>query len=243
MYIFKGEHYDNFFQATEDIEMYKKLADKYGREVLEIGIGTGRIAIELAKAGNKVTGIDFSQDMIDIGKKKSENENVDIEFIKADMRDFCINRKFDLVIIPVNTITHLLTLDDIQKFFNCVKEHLKDKGRFVIDFFNPIIEYLPKEFGDEFIFNKYKAPKDEATIEVYAKTKYHRKTQVTEHRLSYRIGDKEINNEILEMRIYFPQELEGYLKFNDFQIEEKYGTYDMQKFDAESPRQIIISIY
>ncbi|ADL53008.1 class I SAM-dependent methyltransferase [Clostridium cellulovorans] len=241
MYIFNGEHYDNFFQETEDISMYKKFASKYGREVLEIGIGTGRIAIELAKEGNKVMGIDFSKAMIDIGKKKAKNEKVDIEFIKADMRDFCVDKKFDLIIIQINTITHLLTLDDIEKFFNCVKKHLKDSGRFIIDFFNPIIEYLPKEFGDEFIFNKYKVSGNQETIEVYARTKYHRETQVTEHRLSYRIGDREISNEVLDMRIYFPQELEGYLKFNGFQVEEKYGTYDMKKFYAESPRQIIVS--
>lgn len=103
------------------------------------------------------------------------------------------------------------------------------------------MEYFPKEFGNEFLFNKYQAPESNETIEVYARNKYHREKQVSEFKLSYRINDKEINSETLEMRMYFPQELDGYLKFNGFLIEEKYGGYDLKKFDSSSSKQIIVS--
>lgn len=241
MYIFDGKHYDSFFHLTEDFTMYKIFAEKYGKEILEIGIGTGRLAMELAKAGNNVTGIDFSQEMLSVGQKKAKENNIDIRFIQSDMRSFDTGNNYDLIIIPVNTITHLLTLDDIESFFGCVNRHLRENGRFVIDFLNPIIEYLPKEFGEEFSFNTYKLPEDGATMEVYAKSKYHRETQITEFRLSYRINNELVHNEILKMRMFFPQELDGYLRFNGFAIEEKYGDYDLSEFISTSPKQIIIA--
>jgi len=241
MYIFDGKHYDSFFQLTEDFEMYKIFAERYGNEILEIGIGTGRLAIELAKNGNNVTGIDCSQEMLNVGQKKAKENNLNIKFIRSDMRSFDIGNKYDLIIIPVNTITHLLTLNDIESFFGCVKKHLKENGRFVIDFLNPIMEHLPKEFGEEFSFNTYKLPENGATIEVYAKSKYHREKQITEFKLSYRINNQEVHNEILEMRMFFPQELDGYVRFNGFEIEEKYGSYDLSEFNSTSSKQIIVA--
>jgi len=242
MYIFDGQYYDNVFKERSDIKMYKKLALEFGSEILEIGIGTGRVGIELAKEGHSVTGIDFSEEMMKVGKAKAELAGVEVTFYNADMRDFNLQKQFDMIIIPINTITHLLTFEDIKKFFHSVRTHLKSEGRFIIDYFNPNFAFLPNVFSQPFVFNQFHNPNSNALIEVIAENKYHCDTQITEFRLSYRQNGSEIKQGSLEMRIFYPQELKNYLMLCGFAIEAHYGDYECNLFNEDSKRNIIIAL-
>lgn len=123
--------------GTYDMEIYKSQANACeGDKVLELACGTGRVGIELAKMGYQVTGIDISEDMLSLYqekvKKGGRRLKERIHTIKGDITNFCLDEKFDLIIFPAITIC-LFNDEQIQEIFKCVKQHLTEHGRFVLD--------------------------------------------------------------------------------------------------------------
>ncbi len=99
------------------------------RSVLELGCGTGTNLDELNE-GFEVTGIDISGEMLKMAKKKVRNG----DFYLQDIRDFRLEKKFDLIICMYDTINHLTLFNDWKKTFANVYKHLNDRGLFVFDF-------------------------------------------------------------------------------------------------------------
>ena len=76
-----GKHYDQLFlEDSEDISFWISQAEKYGKSILELACGTGRITITLAKAGFEVTGIDYADGMLQEAREKSAKAGVEIAF-------------------------------------------------------------------------------------------------------------------------------------------------------------------
>jgi len=84
-----------------DIDFYRKEARKAKGKVLEIACGTGRVYLELLKDGIDTYGIDISQNMLEILKKKGKNLGLKPKVKKAYMRNFRFNTKFSLIILPL----------------------------------------------------------------------------------------------------------------------------------------------
>ena len=135
-----AELYDLFYEDfTEDIEMYLGFAARTGGSILEIGSGTGRVALALAEEGHTVVGLELSEAMRAVAQRKADRAQLAdrVEFIAGDMRRFKIDRHFGLIIVPLNTFLHNLTLDDQLATLVCCKKHLRPGGLLVLDCFNP----------------------------------------------------------------------------------------------------------
>ena len=108
--------YDLEYSLKEDdLPFYLDLADRFGDPVLEIGAGTGRITLELARAGHEVCGIDDSARMLAIAGRKLgglPEAAGRVELFQADMRDFALKKKFALCIIPFRAFLHNLSQAD-----------------------------------------------------------------------------------------------------------------------------------
>jgi len=102
---------------------------------LELGIGTGRIALPLQAAGVRVHGIDASAEMVERMRAKPGGEDVQVTI--GDFSDFSLDDRFPLIYIPFNTIFALLTQDDQVTCFRAVARHLTPGGAFVIEAFVP----------------------------------------------------------------------------------------------------------
>ena len=130
-----GNHYDqiyNAFSLEPEIAFYRDLAAQTDGPVLELACGTGRVAIPLARAGFQVAGIDVAQAMLDQARKKAAAEDLDVQWIYGDIRNFDLSGRFGLIFIPNNSICHVLTRTDFAAAIACVKKHLHPQGRFVI---------------------------------------------------------------------------------------------------------------
>jgi len=205
-----GRHYDlqnrNF---TEDIPFYLKQIKKYGEPVLEIACGTGRITIPVREQGIQITGLDISGPMLAFAKKKAASKDVHIEWVRADYRNFNLDKKFALILLPFNSIAHLHSLESIESCFYSVKKHLKDSGR---------------------------------TVTITENNIYDSATQINRIKWYFHTeNEKEKSVEELNMRIFFPQELDTLLHYNGFEIESKFGNYDETPFKTSSPIQLIIA--
>src|SRR6266849_691313 len=82
------------------IDWFRGLARMTGGPVLELGVGSGRVAIPLAKDGNEVVGVDRSKGMLARAAKRAKELRAKVTLIEADMRTFSLDRTFPLVMIP-----------------------------------------------------------------------------------------------------------------------------------------------
>ncbi|MCK4443891.1 MAG: class I SAM-dependent methyltransferase [Thermoplasmata archaeon] len=239
---YQGPHYDQRYRViTEDIPFWIRRAEEYGDPVLELAIGTGRVAIPMVKEGFKVTGIDISDSMMDVGKEKTTREGVDIEWVVGDIRDFHLGKKFNLIIFPLNTICHLLRLEDLESCLSCVKDHMLPEGGFVVDAFVPDQERLARDPTERFFNTEYEDPEGKGMVKIFESNEYDPTRQVNRVRFYYQIpGRTEELVEELNMRMFFPQELDALLKHNGFRIEAKYGDYDDAPFGRKSPKQMVV---
>lgn len=235
-----GRHYDSKVESRKrynDIPFYVNKAIEYGEPVLELACGTGRITIPIAKKGIFITGLDFLNSMLKEAKRKSKENEIEIEWIEGDMSDFNLNRKFNLIIMPGCAFNWLLNLESVEKSLICIKKHLKADGSFIFDAFNPNLNFLVRDPSKAYPNVKYQDPYGGGLIIVSEKNSYDKATQTNKVKLSYSISDKTISNELI-LRIFFPQELDAILKYNGFKINAKYGDFDHTSFTSDSRRQI-----
>ena len=144
-----AEIYDSVFSyVVDDIPFYVEEATRAGGRVLELGCGTGRVSIPMAQAGIDVVGIDSSSTMLTRAREKSQKAGTqNLNLLCADMRDFNISSKFDLVIIPFRGLLSLLSVDDQIRTLMNIKRHLEPGGKLIFDIFVPDLNMMVQE-GD-----------------------------------------------------------------------------------------------
>lgn len=129
-----------------EIAFYRDLALQHGGPVLELGFGTGRVGLELARAGIEVTGLDRSEAMLEQARRKLADEPEEVRrrvtLVHGDMRDFDLGRRFRLVYVPFRAFLHLRKQEDQRLGLRRVAAHLEPAGRFAGNFFRPRLELL-----------------------------------------------------------------------------------------------------
>ena len=243
-----AEIYDVFYGTLrDDIDFYCGLAEKYGDPVLELGCGTGRISIPLARRGYRVVGLDASKSMLEIFKKKLEKEPNEvrkrIEIIHADMRDFSLDKKFPLIIIPFSSIVHLTSLNDSLKAFTNAYNHLIKGGAFVFDVFIPKYEYITKRRRIEF----YTRDTDEGKrLILWERAEYDLTNQLihVDRLVEIVHPDNESKRYFWKttLRWYTKSELELLLKLAGFNNIKVYGDFNLGEYRYEKGKMVFIAM-
>ena len=101
--------------------------------VLDLGCGTGKMTLELARRGYDMTGIDYSPEMLDIARSLAEEEGHDILWLCQDMREFELYGTVDAVVCCLDCINHLENEDDLDSCFKLVHNYLIPDGIFIFD--------------------------------------------------------------------------------------------------------------
>jgi SAM-dependent methyltransferase len=130
----------SYWDFTDDIDFYENLARIKDGPVLELGVGSGRVAVRLAKAGFEVTGVDESPSMLERARANMKRERVAakrLQLVEGSMRDFDLGRRFDLVLVAANTFQHLLTTADQRACLAAVAGHLAPDGIFAMSIRSP----------------------------------------------------------------------------------------------------------
>lgn len=100
-----------------------------GSAVLDLCCGTGQLAAELSRRGYRTTGLDGSEQMIEIAKKNAP----DVEFVVQDARNIALPRRFSAVFSTFDSLNHVTSLDELEQVFQCVFAVLEDGGHFAFD--------------------------------------------------------------------------------------------------------------
>ena len=133
-----GGLYDAWCRSvTEDIPFYVDLALERGGPVLEVGVGSGRVAVPLALAGLLVTGIDTSEVMLDLAWAKALAHRVTLRLVRADMRELPELGTFRLALVPFRALLHLHSDDERLRVLRGLYDALEPAGTLAFDVFHP----------------------------------------------------------------------------------------------------------
>jgi len=134
--------------VVEDVPFYVEEAVRAGGPVLELGVGTGRIAVPIAAAGVSVVGVDLSAGMLEVARESAALAAVSVDLRQGDMRDPPVDETFPLVICPFRSLLHMETDDDRRLALRAVSARLATgHGRFVFDVFTPSPEDIAHTHG------------------------------------------------------------------------------------------------
>ena len=233
------ERYDDqYWWKKNDIEFWKKIYQNTKcNKILELGSGTGRLALPLLKEGATYTGIEISKKFCQHAEKKIASNGFNPNIINQDFRDFNINKKYDFIFIGFNTFLHLLTDSDALLFFKSVKSHMHSDTLFYIDIFVPNPEFLYRRDKRLKIF-EYINSKTNETIYVDEICKYDQTTEIMKVQWIYYSENKKEEEYQFTMRMYYPDTMNRIITDSGLHINNLWGDYELNEFNESSELQI-----
>ena len=238
--IYDADIYDELNTFLFDLQFYKKwLPENRDAEILELCCGTGRLTIPIAKDGYRVYGVDYTASMLDRAKVKAAEAGLKIDFIQADVRTLKLQKKFDFIFIPFNSIHHLYKNEDLLEVLRNVKNHLKKGGLFLLDCFNPNIRYIVKREKEPEVIAEYMT-NDGRKVLIKQFMHYEDAIQINRIKWHYFINGEFHSVQNMDMRLFFPQELDLYLEQVGFNVIRKFGNFKEELFNDNSEKQIYV---
>lgn len=237
-----GLHYDAFNEPyQDDFPFYLAEARRARGPVLELACGTGRLTLPLKKAGLDIIGLDLAAPMLRRARAKAAAGGLRVDFIQADIRRFRLGRRFKLIFIAFNSMQHMASRADIEGLFRCVSAHLDPEGRFIFDVFNPDPHYLIRDTKELLPVAYYCDPAGGGKILVSEQYSYDRVAQVSRILWHYRREkDGKTVTKRLNLRCFYPAELEALTCYNGFEILARWGGFDRRKFTGASAKQVLV---
>jgi SAM-dependent methyltransferase len=248
-----AEFYDYVipYRDREDVAFYVEAAQTHGGPVLEIGCGTGRVLIPTAQAGIDIVGMDASPQMLDICRKRVQQEPADVrqhvlDLVDADMRGFDLGRRFSLITVPFRPFQHLLTVEDQCTCLERIHQHLDDDGTLILDLFNPSLKIIGKddicgkEIGDE---PEFTMPDGRNVVRKHTFVSMDLLNQINHVQLIYYVTHPDGREERLVhsfgMRYLFRFEAEHLLARCGFRVEHVYADYEKRPYGSTYPGDLI----
>jgi SAM-dependent methyltransferase len=191
------------------IDVFEKYVPFPVKRVLELGCGSGRLICDMAGRGFSMTGVDLNPMSLDYCKKKLKKERNKAELVVGDMTNFKFDEQFDAAVNAINTFRHLETEEAALAHLNCVAEHLKPGGVFVLS-----LHLLPKG-GDLWGTERWGAKTEDMSV-YYALTvvETSMKTRLEKLRISMLVKKKDESfrlSDHITLRIYTVEQLKSLL--------------------------------
>ena len=231
--------------VTDDIRFCVEMARTVGGPVLELGAGTGRVTLPLARTGLVVTGLETSRLMLQRAKLKAEqlSSKLHVEWVEGDITNFSLGgRTFRLVLAPFNVLQELRDLNEIEKCLRHVAEHLEPTGKFVVMVQPPRWDTLKIE--RRFMKAVYN-PRTSELVNCYQSLEVDPIWQKLRGEYEYEIWDqaghmRQIAAPFEGSYITCP-EMALLLRAAGLQMEAVYGSFERDKLTAQSKEMIFVA--
>lgn len=225
-----AEVYDRFYLDADEstIDLLEDLAD--GGKVLELGIGTGRIALPLHKRGIKVVGIDSSPAMITKLREKPLGDEIEVH--EGSFIDLPVEGKFSLIFIVFNTLFALLTQEDQISCIRSVASHLTSNGHFLVEAFVPdLCRYQRHQ-------NVCAVQVDESEVRLDVSQLDPVSQKVTTQHMLLRNNGVKLYPSML--RYIWPSELDLMARIAGLQLKHRWGGWRQEEFNKTSGKHISV---
>lgn len=221
-----ADHYDDDDRGDE-AETVALLVELARGRALELAIGTGRIALPLARAGAAVDGIELSPDMVAVLRGRPGGDRIDVRV--GDMTTVQTGRSYPLVFLIFNTIFNLVTQDDQVRCFENAARHLTDDGLFLVETAVPSAWTARRSYADA-----EKVELDSVTLDV---CRYDPVTQVLDEN-HVRLDTTGIRFTPISCRLAWPAELDLMARLAGLELRNRWGGWHREPFTADSIRHV-----
>jgi SAM-dependent methyltransferase len=229
-------------EGGPDVEWFGGLARRTGGPILELGCGTGRIAVPIAQDGHHVVGLDRSGAMLERAERRARRSDVEVRWVEGDMRAFSFNEAFALIFVAFNSFL-MLDPNDRWSCLARVREHLAPRGRVAIDVFQPDPEVIVGKDGG--VVDEWERidPESARAVRKFSSSR------ANVDGVTQRIWYDETNDDGTVRRIsgtttlHYLYRREAELLFSEagFVIETMHGDYDGNPADAQSRKLLVVA--
>jgi SAM-dependent methyltransferase len=203
--------------VTEDVPFYLEEARRTGGPIVELGIGTGRIAVPIAADGIRVIGVDSSSAMLEVCTERAALAGAVLDLRLGDLREPPVDEQVPLVICPFRSLLHMHSDDDRRSALRAARRLLAPGGRFVFDVFTPSREDIEETHGLWL----------EREPEIYERADWDEHART----LTLSVRGTE-SGSTMQLAWLEPEEWRGLLEDEGFSIEACYGWFDRRPYDS-----------
>ncbi len=243
-------YYDfEFKDRRADTRWYSRHYQETKGLVLELGVGTGRVALRAVRDGGRVLGLDLSQEMLERAARRREAlpkfKRSALSLVRGDMRAFAFGRRFPLISCPFNAFQHLYERWEIEGCLRSVREALEPDGLFLFDVLMPDLDYLTRPAFKRFPGVRFKHPSYGIHYTYSERSAWDPVSQVNQMWFHYdRSDEKKSGPQELEVqlshRVFFPAELENLLHYNGFKLLARFGDFEEGALRPDAESMVLI---
>lgn len=235
---------------TDDIDFYLELADEYDGAILDVGSGSGRVVLPLARAGHTVYGIDNNDPMLQYAQQRIDKQPDAYEtltLVNGDVldADALPDVKFGMVLLTYNLLMHFHEQDEQLTLLKRMREVIAPNGVLVIDLPNAGEMFATPDSDEITLERTFIDPQTGHMVLQQAVSTLDRATQFMRVLWIYDevTGDGTVKRTVAPklFRYFFPYEVQLLLKLSGFHLEQTYGDTDGTPFEDASPRMIMLA--
>ncbi len=224
----RGSHPDLSHQMADvlpSVMKHYKIPTNGSKKLLDIACGEGTFAVEMAKKGWVVMGIDLSEEMLRLANHRAKSENVTASFKQQDMRFLDFKDEFDLVTCWYGSLNFMTTNDDLQSTFNSISGALKPNGWFLFDI-NTVFGLAVKRQRE----SNFVAQETPELLELHC-TQYDYEKNLSYLRITWFVKNGNLwerFEELFTERAFTIQEIESALEYAGLHIVDKFSNLGQQ---------------
>lgn len=237
-----SQYYDTVHHPIDDTAFYiDRIAQNNAKTVLELGCGTGRVLVPLARACTGIVGVDNSDEMLERCREKFlKHEIRNADTVLGDITGLDLGRQFDLVIAPYRVLQSLETDQEVKGFLETIYRHLSPEGRGILNVFMPnrtadelrknwcrdeevLCEEIALEDGCSLVYSERYAGMDKDHLVLYPVLIYRKYSGNT-------LVEEVIHP--IKMRCYYPDDLLNLIHANGFRTVQRWGGYHGEEYGA-----------
>jgi SAM-dependent methyltransferase len=222
--------YDDWYAGYDDATLATLRELAQGGRALELGIGSGRIALPLQQSGVEVHGIDASEAMVAKLRAKPGGESIAVRL--GNFADVAVEGQFSLIYVLVNTFFALLTQDEQVRCFENVARHLSADGAFVIEAFVPDLT----RFDGRQTVRAIHVGNDEARLDVSQLDPANQ--QITSQHIV--LTEKGVRLYPVKLRFAWPAELDLMARLAGLHLRHRWDSWNRTPFSEESSKHITV---
>lgn len=252
-YCTSAKYYDDAYAVKPDLvdlPFYVDLAREIGGPMLEMGCGTGRVLLPIARAGVEIHGLDNAPAMLTILRARIQDEIAEVRnkitLHEGDIRQFCGQQKYRLVTIPFRPMQHMYTLADQLAALKTAAFHLDKNGLLAFDVFFPKFQLMDSGIGEEVFELEWQVKSHLGRIvrRYFRKDLVDKINQVFSFTFIFRTYNNDVlvseESEALKLSYYAYPQLKALFELAGLQSVEEYGSFSKAPLNNDAKEMIFL---
>ncbi|HTI14370.1 MAG TPA: class I SAM-dependent methyltransferase [Dictyobacter sp.] len=230
----------------EDIDMYLNFAELSGGKILELACGSGRVLLPLAQEGYELTGVDYSDKMLELARETLAQAGV-VSRCTLAQQDICtlqLEQKFRLAFIALGSFGHITTRKDQQRVLSGLRNHLSKGATLIIDISNADARYM-EDLSGQVLHQGTWQSEDGSYYTHFVTPSSATREHLLEltHFYDHHIQGGPVERTVVTTFLYLFEhtEMELLLEQAGFVVKDIYGDHELGPFQRESPRMIFVA--